>query len=295
MADFDPSQNRYDEINDACWAEGKPVPYFALAKTLALCEENSGRLLKTEFLANFLLSVEKLSPDDLLPCVHLSLNLLAAAYEGVELGIGDHILMKAIAQSTGRSVNEIKKDMVKSGDLGSVAENSKGKQKMLGMTKPLEVGKVYSKLQQIAAISGGGNQQKKIDLIKSCLVHCKGPEARFLIRSCTGKLRVGMSESTVLAAIAWAFQRKENGKFNKEKASEAEQAVKTAFCELPNFDILLKTLQEHGTTDLDQHISLHPGVPLKPMLAHPTKDMSEIFKRFGDGCKFAAEYKVINF
>ena len=107
-----------------------------------------------------------------------------------------------------------------------------------------------------------------------------------------GKLRVGMSESTVLAAIAWAFQRKENGKFIKEKASEAEQAVKTAFCELPNFEILLKTLQEHGTTDLDQHISLHPGVPLKPMLAHPTKDMSEIFKRFGDGCKFAAEYKV---
>ena len=83
-------------------------------------------------------------------------------------------------------MNEIKKDMVKSGDLGSVAENSKGKQKTFGMAKPLEVAKIYSKLQQIAAISGGGNQQKKIDLIKSCLVHCKGPEARFFIRSCTG-------------------------------------------------------------------------------------------------------------
>ena len=61
---------------------------------------------------------------------------------------------------------------------------------------------------------------------------------------------------------------------------------------MPNFEILLRTLQEHGYEDLDQHISLHPGVPLKPMLAHPTKDMSEIFKRFGNGCKFAAEYKV---
>ena len=57
--------------------------------------------------------------------MHLSLNLLSAAYEGVELGIGDHILMKAIAQATGRSVDKLKKQMEEVGDLGSIAENSK--------------------------------------------------------------------------------------------------------------------------------------------------------------------------
>jgi len=226
----------------------------------------------------------------LLPAVHLSLNLLGAAYEGVELGIGDHILMKAIAETTGRSMRELKKDMEETGDLGSVAENSKGKQKVLFKPKPLQLRKVYKNLQEIAAISGGGNQQKKINLIKQCLVACKGPEARFLIRSCTGKLRIGMSESSVLASIGWCFQMKD-GKWQKEKSAASEAAVKTAFCELPNFEILLKTLQEHGTHELEKRISLHPGVPLKPMLAHPTKDMSEIFKRFGSGSKFAAEYK----
>ena len=55
----------------------------------------------------------------------MSLNLLSAAYEGVELGIGDHILMKAIAQATGRSVDKLKKQMEEVGDLGSIAENSK--------------------------------------------------------------------------------------------------------------------------------------------------------------------------
>jgi len=289
--DYDPTKGKYDPLNDACWKAGEPVPYYALAATLAACEDNSGRLAKTEYLANFLLSVNQLSPDDLLPAVHLSLNLLSAAYEGVELGIGDHILMKAIAQATGRSIDKLKKQMEEVGDLGSIAENSKGMQKMMFQPKPLKLSHVYKKLQEVADISGGGNQQKKVSIISGCLVACKGPEARFLIRSCTGKLRVGVSESTVLAAIARAFHIIEYGKYDKEKCVKSDDAIKTAFCELPNFEILLKTVQEHGLKNLDEHISLHPGVPLKPMLAHPTKDMSEILKRFGDDCEFTGEYK----
>ena len=53
-------------------------------------------------LSNLLRSVIALSPNDLLPCVYLCLNKLAPAYEGIELGIGDHVLMKAVAESTGK-------------------------------------------------------------------------------------------------------------------------------------------------------------------------------------------------
>lgn len=47
---------------------------------------------------------------------------LAPAYEGLELGIGDSILMKAIAGATGRNVQQIKAETVSKGDLGIVAE-----------------------------------------------------------------------------------------------------------------------------------------------------------------------------
>ena len=49
---------------------------------------------------------------------------LAPAYEGQELGIGESVLMKAIAGATGRKIQQIKADVVEKGDLGLVAEVS---------------------------------------------------------------------------------------------------------------------------------------------------------------------------
>lgn len=42
-------------------------------------------------------------------------------YVGVELGIGESLLIKAIAESTGRSLSVIKTELKKEGDLGLVA------------------------------------------------------------------------------------------------------------------------------------------------------------------------------
>ena len=58
-----------------------------------------------ETLCNFFRSVIALTPNELLPCVYLCLNKLAPAYEGVELGIGETLLMKAIAQCTGNLIS----------------------------------------------------------------------------------------------------------------------------------------------------------------------------------------------
>lgn len=46
---------------------------------------------------------------------------LSPDYVGVELGIGESLLIKAISESTGRSLAIVKADLKKEGDLGLVA------------------------------------------------------------------------------------------------------------------------------------------------------------------------------
>lgn len=73
---------------------------------------------------------------------------------GMELGIAETNLMKAIAQSTGRTVSQIKADAKTAGDLGIVAEQSKTNQKMIFQPARLTVRGVFDKLKEIARMSG---------------------------------------------------------------------------------------------------------------------------------------------
>lgn len=62
----------------------------------------SSRLKMVETLSNLLRSVVALSPPDLLPVLYLSLSRLGPPQQGLELGVGDGVLLKAVAQATGR-------------------------------------------------------------------------------------------------------------------------------------------------------------------------------------------------
>ena len=62
--------------------------------------------------------------------------------------------MRAIAQTTGRSVDKIKSDVAELGDLGIVAEQSRSNQKMMFQPAKLTISSVFMKLKEIASMTG---------------------------------------------------------------------------------------------------------------------------------------------
>ncbi|KAG1672815.1 DNA ligase 1 [Nymphon striatum] len=304
-SDYNPSKSKYHPINDACWKRNEKVPYLALARTLEKIEAVSARLKMIEILSNFLRSVIVLTPEDLIQCVYLCLNKIAPAYEGLELGVGDGVVMKAIAEATGRTVKKIKADVLTKGDLGLVAEASRGHQKLMFAPPKLTISSIFNKLRDIALMTGNASMNKKVDKIKVMLVACQQSEARYLIRSLGGKLRIGLAEQSILSALSQATlltppnqeyppaiieAKFKNTESFKKKYEEHTLILKTTYCECPSFDSIIPVLLKEGMAELPKHCKLNPGIPLKPMLAHPTKGVSEVLTRFED-IKFTCEYK----
>ncbi|KAM7223917.1 putative dna ligase [Rhypophila decipiens] len=291
------------------WKAGEPVPYAALCTTFSLVELTTKRLIIMEHCSLFLRQVLRLTPDDLLPTVLLMINKLAPDYAGIELGIGESLIMKAIGETTGRSLNVIKQDQKEIGDLGLVAVKSRSTQPTMFKPKPLTIRSVHKGLMAIATMTGNGAQGRKVGEIKKLLSAADskstgrvditkdkgGPsEAKFLVRFLEGKLRLGLAERTVLVSLAQAMiahEADQKGTVpSTDDIAKAEQILKTVYSELPSYDFIIPAMVNHGIMNLRDHCKLRPGVPLKPMLAKPTKAITEVLDRF-ENQTFTCEYK----
>ncbi|XP_019608178.2 DNA ligase 1 isoform X3 [Rhinolophus sinicus] len=303
---YNPAKNNYHPVEDACWGPGQKVPYLAVARTFEKIEEVSARLRMVETLSNLLRSVVALSPPDLLPIIYLSLNHLGPPQQGLELGVGDGILLKAVAQATGRQLESVRAEAAEKGDVGLVAENSRSTQRLMLPPPALTASGVFAKFRDIARLTGSASTTRKMDIIKGLFVACRHSEARFIARALSGRLRLGLAEQSVLAALSQAVSLTPPGQefppavvdAGKGKTAEARKTwleeqgmiLKQTFCEVPDLDRIVPVLLQHGLERLPEHCRLSPGVPLKPMLAHPTRGVSEVLKRFEEAA-FTCEYK----
>jgi DNA ligase 1 len=208
--DSDEHSSVFHPVKDA-WENavpGKPVPYSALVAVFSKIEATTKRLEIQNHLSSFLRSVIAITPEDVLPALYLCTNSIAPAYANIELGVGDSLLVKALSEATGRQPKDIKSDAADKGDLGLVAESSRSRQKTIfgsGVGKVLTIRAVFAEYKAIAHMSGHSSQESKVNAIKKLLVVCQGPEAKYIIRSLQGKLRIGLAAQTVTISLAHAF------------------------------------------------------------------------------------------
>ena len=301
------------------------VQYKDLVAVLDQIEGISGRLEIQALMTKFFRRIIKFGnlPDDLTAAVYLASNSVAPAYECVELGIGDSLLIKAISEAYGSKTQSVKAELTKMGDLGLVARSCKSKQRTLGFgakPKPLTMGRILAVFREIANISGSSSQKLKVDKIKRLLVAVQdSTETKFIIRGLQGKLRIGLAQSTVLVALAHALamtipssvqvhdedaddEALESGEdpivealndesLPVEKTLEAAaNMIRKVYSEVPSFDALLDAALKVPLVKLNANCHFQPGIPVEPMLAKPTKSIQEVLKRL-DGQEFTCEYK----
>jgi len=296
---------------------GKPVGFALLSGALADIEAQKGsgagsRKRSTLVLTNFFRCLLYYRPEDLVPAIYFVSNKVAPDYEESELGIGDATLIGAMGEVFGRSQQQIKADLYggDATDLGEVALASRAAQRMLGQPPKLLIEKVFGEMKAIATAHGKDCGKLKKDKIKKLLVSCRALEAKYIVRMLQSKLRIGILTPTLLEAIAYAFVltkpswkgaspvgdiRKASSPPSLEVLNAELQsmldAVKQAFCEVPNFSLVTDALfAGHDGRNLHEvcHISL--GIPVKPMLAKPSKGIPEVVQRLS-GKRFCAEWK----
>eukprot|EP00826_Nyctotherus_ovalis_P059787 TRINITY_DN8346_c0_g1_i1.p2 TRINITY_DN8346_c0_g1~~TRINITY_DN8346_c0_g1_i1.p2 ORF type:complete len:222 (+),score=71.01 TRINITY_DN8346_c0_g1_i1:170-835(+) len=125
---------QFHPIEDAPFDLNEPVPFSFIAASLADIEKCKGGKSKDaikEIISNVLRSVSLLHPEELASVFYFYIVKLAPDYKSKETGVGQEILVRAVAQVVGRSEKEVRESKVSLGDLGLVFAESKNTMKTM--------------------------------------------------------------------------------------------------------------------------------------------------------------------
>ncbi|MGB9709283.1 ATP-dependent DNA ligase [Infirmifilum uzonense] len=265
--------------------EQNDLPYGVLVDFYEKIEATTSRLAMTDYLV----ALFKKTPTSVLDkVIYLTQGQLRPDYEGVELGVAEKLTLRAISKASGVSLKSVEELYKKTGDPGLVAEEllSKPRQSagLLGYIgeetgkRELMVSHVYNSLMKIALASGEGSQDTKINTLASLLSDASPKEAKYIVRTVTGKLRLGIADMTILDALAVAFTG----------TKSARDVLERAYTRRPDLGFIARTLAEKGLEAV-RSIRIEVGVPILPMLAERLSDPGEILEKLGGSC--LAEFK----
>jgi len=252
------------------------LKYSSIAEAYEKIEATTKRLEMTDYLVEIL----KETPTSLIDkVVYLTQGKLYPDFVGIEIGIAEKLAVRAVARSAGHREKDIEEDMQKTGDLGETTQKfMKKKTQATFFSVPLTVERVYETLDKMANSTGSGSVDLKLSLLAGLLSDASPSEAKYIVRTVTGSLRLGIADMTVLDALAVAFGG------GKETREQLERAYNIS----SDLGRVAKLVAEEGIERIKQFKVL-PGEPIRPMLAERLSSSAEILEKLGGKCR--AEYK----
>lgn len=253
------------------------MDFSLLAKTFQQMGQTSSRIALTDYLVALFV---KTPPSLVDKVTYLIQGKLYPDYEGIELGLADKMVMRAIASSSGKNLTEVDRVYRKTGDLGDTAgEMMKSKGQSTLYSEPMTVELVYLTFDKIARTSGPGSQELKLKMLSSLLNDAAPEESRYIIKFMMGQLRLGIADYTVLDALSIAFTG------NKSNRKVLENAYNVS----SDLGAAAKLLATRGLKAVES-IKVTLFKPLRPMLAERVVTAEEALERM-EG-KAGVEYKL---
>jgi len=234
-----------------------------LAQSFSRLEATSRRLEAVRIMAALL---DRAAPAERPPVVYLLQGQLRPAYEGVELGVGERLLARALARAYGAADADVWRRYKQLGDLGLVAE-------VLALASPrggLTVRQAYDALLTVARAGGAGAVDRKTALLVTLLRRASGLEARYLVRIAQGRLRLGVGDATTIEAAALGAL----GDRGKKSLIEHAYNVRS---DLGGVVRLAYAQGERGLAKVGPRV----GVPVRPALAQRLPSAAAIIGRLG--------------
>ncbi len=250
------------------------MKFAGLVEVYERLEATTKRLEMTDELQSFFRSVPQEAIDKV---VYLTQGTLFPEYEGVEVGLAEKLVVRALAFTTGLPAPRVERIWKRLGDMGSVGEEAlRHKKQRTLFGSPLTVEKVYDNLVKIALASGPGSQDEKIKLLADLLHDATPEEARYILRTVVGKMRLGVADMTIIDALSAAFA-------TKEERGQVERAYNVS----SDLGKVASVLAKSGLKGLKK-IHLQIGIPVRAMLCERLPELEQVFEKLG---KCALEYK----
>jgi DNA ligase-1 len=256
--------------------EDVSLRYSIIADAYERIEATTKRLEMTDLLVELL----KNTPKNIIDKVaYLTQGRIYPDFVGIEIGVAERLAIKALAKASGIHESEIEDDLKATGDIGETAQRFIARKKQVTFFhEPLTVQKVYETFDKMAKTSGSGTVDYKLSLLAGTLAAATAKEAKYIMRTVTGNLRLGIADMTVLDALAIAYG---GGK-------EAREDIERAYNISSDLGRVARTVAEQGIERI-KRFRVSISEPIRPMLAERLSSAEEILEKLGGKC--IAEYK----
>jgi len=279
------------------------MEFYSLCQIFDKIEQESSRLKIRDLLIS--LFEKLLKSGDFVEAgvvAYLLTGKLVPGFVPIEMGIKDRTIEAIISRELGISADKIKEFVQTHGDHGMLWYTLTKEKDFASSHKQANVYMVYSKLMDIAVLSGPGSYTQKQQMLTELLKSVSPLEGKYIIRISLQRLRLGVSRLGLLDALAHLAARHTilkntfKNAFGKKFAEHTAQSDRPAKSDTnivkpaqikslltyvygvnPDVGYIAQKLLQDAASLLD--ITLTPTVPVAPQLAEREKDIDTIFSR----------------